>query len=191
MKTKTIFSVSIWVVIVVVSIFYFASQNTNKENEILAIEKSSKVLKKSIQLTHQDRYLNYLFHAGYAIIGSERERYTFFNLKNAHKLAELRYKKGVISLDDMKEYPLTNNKFYKKVISQNDSNHCLDSPLKQINKLYLYQNLMNFADDETFQNISYWATGYSTLGVEVIENDKIGIRLTDIFHPEPIEYYLR
>ena len=191
MKSKTIVSVFIWVLIVLVGFSYFASQNTNKENEVLAVEKSSKVLKKSIQLAHQERYLNYLFHVGNAIIGSEREQYIFSNLKNAHKLAELRYEKGNISLSDMEEYPLTNKNFYKKVISQNDSDYCLNNSLKQINKLYLYKGLMNFTDNETYQNISYWATGYSRLGIEVIENKKLGIRLTDFFHPEPIEYYLR
>lgn len=41
------------------------------------------------------------------------------------------------------------------------------------------------------QTYLIWGTGYRRFDIKIIENDKIAIRLTDIFHPEPIEYYLK
>lgn len=194
MKNKTIFSVSLWFLIAFLGIYYFVYQNSKKENEILAVEKSSQTLKNSIQQVHKDRYLTLLYHVGDAIAYSEREQYTFQNIENAHKLAEIRYEKGTISLNDMEKYPLTKNQFSNKIISQNNSNYCSSKENKivdKIHKLYLYKDLMNFVDDETYPNISYWGAGYRRFDIEIIENDKIAIRLTDIFHPEPIEYYLK
>ncbi|WP_338762608.1 hypothetical protein WAF17_17940 [Bernardetia sp. ABR2-2B] len=194
MKNKTILSVSLWVLIAFLGIYYFVSQNSKKENEILTVEKSSQVLKKSIQQAHKDRYLTLSYHVGHSISNSKREQYMFQNIENAHKLAEIRYEKGAISLDEMGKYPLTKNEFSNKIISQNNSNYCLSKENKfveKIHKLYLYKDLMNFVDDETYPNISYWGVGYRRFDIEIIENDKIAIRLTDIFHPEPIEYYLK
>ncbi|WP_338790303.1 hypothetical protein [Bernardetia sp. MNP-M8] len=194
MKSKTVFSVSLWFLIAFLGGYYFVSQKSNKENEVFAVEKSSQVLKKSIKQAHKDRYLTLLYHVGATIAYSKREQYTFRNIENAHKLAEIRYEKGTISLDDMEKYPLTKNEFSNKIISQNDFNYCSSKENKfvqKLHKLYLYKDLMNFVDDETYPNISYWGTGYRRFDIKIIENDKIAIRLTDIFHPEPIEYYLK
>ena len=194
MKNKAILSISLWFLIAFLGIYYFVSQKSTKENEVLAVEKSSKVLKNSIQQAHKDRYFTLLFHIGDAIAYSKREQYTFQNIENAYKLAEIRYKKGSISLNDMEKYPLTKNEFYSKIISQNDSNYCSSKENKfveKIHKLYLYKDLMNFVDNEIYPNIGYMELGYSRVRIEILENDKIGLRLTDIFHPEPIEYYLK
>ena len=135
-----------------------------------------------------------MYHVGDAIAYNKREQYTFRNIENAYKLAEVRYEKGTISLVDMEKYPIIKNEFSNKIISQNDSNYCSSKEnkfLEKIHKLYLYKDLMNFVDDATYPRTSYWEVGYSKVSIEIIENDKIAIRLRDIFHPEPIEYYLK
>lgn len=194
MKNKTIFSISLWFLIAFLGIYYFVSQNSKKENEILAVEKSSQTLKNSIQQVHKDRYLTLLYHVGDVIVSGKREQYTFRNIENAYKLAEIRYEKDAISLDDIEKYPLTKNEFSNKIISQNNSSYCSSKENKfveKIHKLYLYKDLMNFVDNEIYPRIGYMELGYSKVSIEIIENDKIALRLTDIFHPEPIEYYLK
>ncbi|WP_375559364.1 hypothetical protein ACE193_16710 [Bernardetia sp. OM2101] len=194
MKSKILLSVSLWVLIAFLGVFYFVSQKNKKENEVLAVEKSSQTLKNSIKQAHKDRYLTLLYHVGDVIPYNKREQYTFRNIENAYKLAEVRYEKGTISLDDMGKNPLTKNEFSNKIISQNDFNYCSSKENKFVNKLhklYLYKDLMNFVDDEIYPDISYCGAEYRRFDIEVIENDKIALRLTDIFHPEPIEYYLK
>lgn len=195
MKNKTILSVSMWLLVVFWGIYYFVSQNIKREDEISSVEKSSHFLKDAIHKIHQDRYHIFLYHMGHIVWNNERYKKTFYNLENCYGIAELQYKKRKLSLNDFEENYSVESKIHRKFILENDS--LIDYSIQKnnlafkIQKLYLYQDLMNVIANNTYPNFSYWETGYSKVSIVITEDNKITMRVTDIFNPEPIEYYLK